>query len=108
MLFFRLVLFPLIYIFLKDYMTKYCGSEIDMIMEGINAGRLVLDDNYVGDCNVTIEAWLTATNRLMFYFEDLDIPKTDTFYCDDAYLEVYNGMPPDVEPFYGKFKPISC
>ncbi|WAR11657.1 LRP12-like protein [Mya arenaria] len=70
-------------------MDQYCGSTIDMIMEGIDDGKLVID-GYVNqrDCNVTIETWYTA-DRLHFQFEDFDM---GSGICDDTYFTVYDGL----------------
>ena len=70
-------------------MSDYCSGGIDMILQDINAGRLAIDGTYAGDCNVTIETWYSA-NRIMFYFESMDLPDEWDRFCEDNYLEVYD------------------
>ena len=72
-----------------DFMSDYCNGEIDMILQDIYASRLSIDGAYSGDCNVTIETWYSA-DKLMFYFEDIDLPDAWNRFCDDNYLQVYD------------------
>ena len=74
--------------FFSDYMSDYCGGEIDMVIQDIYAGQLSIDGTFKGDCNVTIETWYSA-DRLMFYFQDFNLPYTSTL-CEDNYLQVFD------------------
>ncbi|KAK3589804.1 hypothetical protein CHS0354_015808 [Potamilus streckersoni] len=72
-------------------MTSYCGQAINMSYYGINDGRIELTSlsSYQRmTCTLTIVA-PSINDRIMFFFEDVDI-KNST-YCTDDSLQLFDG-----------------
>lgn len=79
------------------YMDVYCGNTIDLSALDTFAGRLSIYGGYVGDCNVTLQAWLDTDNRIGFYFENFLLGPWEVD-CLDTYLAVYDGPNTEFAP----------
>ncbi|XP_060600497.1 uncharacterized protein LOC132753943 [Ruditapes philippinarum] len=79
-------------------MEDYCSNEISFIAYTVYQTQLQLTDNNLfekrnpnhpydrlGYCETTVKGWYTSFNKLMFYFEDINLD------CDKGHLEFYAG-----------------
>ncbi|KAL3856487.1 hypothetical protein ACJMK2_011238 [Sinanodonta woodiana] len=73
------------------YMTSYCGQSLNMSYYGIDQGRIKLTSlsSYQRMvCTLTIVA-PSIYDRIMFYFENLDI--SNSISCSDDSLQLFDG-----------------
>ena len=83
-------------------MSDYCDGVINMLSEDIYSGQLLIDGAFAGDCNVTIETWYSA-DKLMFYFQNFNLPIITHGKCEKNYLQVYDkGSIGDFQLMHGK------
>ncbi|KAK3589801.1 hypothetical protein CHS0354_015805 [Potamilus streckersoni] len=87
------------------YMAYHCGQTINMSYYGIDNGRLQLTSMYSYKsmtCTLTIVA-PSIYDRIMFYFENVDIKST--MYCSDDSLQLFDGpniLSPRLSGLYDK------
>jgi hypothetical protein len=70
-------------------MNDYCNSKLNMASEKIDQLKLVLDNDNIYNnnrgwsCEIKIETWYNSYNKIMFYFEHLNLD------CREGHLEFY-------------------
>jgi hypothetical protein len=96
--FFKDYVFLYFIYFVSARMEDYCSNEISFIAYTVYQTKLHLTDNNLfekrnpnhpydrlGYCETTVKGWYTSFNKLMFYFEDINLD------CDKGHLEFYAG-----------------